>query len=143
MPFIIPFIPLIAAVAGPLLANALGGGSKEKSDSGGSSSQAQQLQAQTTPAATRLFTPDMITKATDTYRQEGLAKWNQILSNMGAGGGTGGPDLTTTIDKQAASMAGALGGLTSASGYGDNPLANMGAILRGVEPGIGAQYPVY
>lgn len=142
MPFIVPFIPLIAAVAGPLLSKALGGGAgADKTDKGGSA--AGGAMAAAAPAAARLFQPDMISKATDQYRQQGMAKWNQILANMGAGGGTGGPDLTSTIDKQAASMAGALGGLTTQSGYGDNPQANLAAILQGVEPSIGAQYPVY
>ena len=37
-----------------------------------------------------LFNPEQIAKATKDYSSAGGAKWNQIMSNMGAGGGTGG-----------------------------------------------------
>lgn len=144
MPFIVPFIPLIAAVAGPLLAKAIGGGGggdtgggKTASPAGGAPAAA----AAAAPAVSKLFSdPNDITKATDQYKQAGLAKWNQIFSNMG--GAPGGVNINDAINSQAESMAGTLGGLTTASGYGDKP-TDIAGILRGAEPGIGAKYPVY
>lgn len=94
------------------------------------------------PAA-KLFTPEQITKVSKDYQSQALAKWNQIMSGMGAGGGTGGPDLTSTIAKQAGDLGGALGGLTQASGYGADGMKNLEAILRGVEPGISPTYSLY
>jgi hypothetical protein len=94
------------------------------------------------PKPKTLFTPEQISKATDTYRNEGSAKWNQIMANMGAGGGTAG-DFSSAIGSQADSLAQALGKLTDQSGYGSDPMAALPAILKGVEGGIGAKYPVY
>ena len=148
MPFIVPFIPLIAAVAGPLLASALGGGSK--SGSSGSSSSSGTTAAATPavapaaaqPAASPLFTnPSDITNWANQYKTNALAKWNQINANMGAGGPAN-DTMTTAIGNQAEAMAGALGGLTTQSGYGDKP-TNTTAILQGLEPGLSAQYPLY
>ena len=93
MPMIIPFIPLIAAVAAPLLSKAIGGATG--GDSGGDKAAAPAQQAAAAQASKNLFNPEQITQAQDRYKQQGTAKWNQILSNMGAGGGTGGPDVTT------------------------------------------------
>lgn len=135
MPMIVPFIPLIAAAAGPLLSKALGPGeAKEKKAAGGSITQ---------PVAKNLFQPDQIKQAQDKYTQTGNAKWNQIMAGMGAGGGTGGPDINTQIGQQASSLGTALGQLNTDSGYGDNPMANLDAILKGVEGGINPKYSVY
>lgn len=133
MPQIAAFIPLITAVAGPLLNKALGGGKEAAAAKGGAAA----------APAKQLFTPDQITQATDRYSKEGNAKWSQIMSNMGAGGGTGGQNYTEAIGNQAKSLGSALGGLTTASGYGDNPMANLDAILRSTERSINPQYAVY
>lgn len=129
MPAIIPFIPLIASVAGPLLSKAIGGGSS----SGGSTSAAAPTATQT---AQKLFTnPADITKAVDNYRNQVTAKWNQIGANMGSA-----PDLSGAIDSQAEAMAAALGGLNTGSGYQAN---NITGAIQGLEPSISAQYPLY
>jgi hypothetical protein len=135
---VMPFIPLIAAAAGPLLAKALGpsGGG---GDSGGGGGAAQQIASK--PKA--LFQPDQIKTATDKYTTENTAKWNQILANMGAAGGTGGPNVTTQIGNQAQALGGALGKLNTESGYGTDPMANLDAIMKGVEGGIGPKYSLY
>lgn len=133
MPQIMPFLPLITAVAGPLASRFLGGGNNNS----GTTSRA------AAPKPKALFAPEQIKQATDRYTSEGNAKWNQIYANMQAAGGTGGPDVTGGITSQADAMSKALGGLTTESGYGDNPLANMDAILRGVEGGINPKYSVY
>ena len=139
MPFIIPFIPLIAAVAGPLLGKALGGGA-EKAEK----APAQQAQQQAAVQASKnLFNPEQIKTAQDRYTNQGTAKWNQIMANMGAGGGTGGPDVPTQIGSQATSLGTALAGLNTDSGYGDQPMNNLDAILKGVEGGIAPKYSVY
>ncbi len=135
MPMIVPFIPLIAAAAGPLLSKALGPGGEAKE---------KVAKAGATPAAAKnLFAPDQIKTAQDKYTQTGNAKWNQIMAGMGAGGGTGGPDINTQIGNQANSLGTALGQLNTDSGYGENPMANMDAILKGVEGGINPKYSVY
>lgn len=143
MPQMMAFIPLIAAVAGPLLSKALGGSSSDSSSKNNSSSNTGQ-QAAALPAVTNLFSsPDQIKQATDRYTQTGTAKWNQILSNMGAAGGTGGPDVSTQIGNQANQLAVALASLNSDSGYGNNPMNNLDAVLRGAESGIAPKYAVY
>jgi len=138
MPQIAAFIPLIAAVAGPLLSKAMGGGGSDKSS--GSTSQV----AAPAPAVKNLFSsPDQIKQATDRYTQTGTAKWNQIMANMGAGGGTGGPDVSTQISQQASQLGNALGLLNTDSGYGSDPMANLDAVLKGAESGIAPKYSVY
>lgn len=137
MPMLIPFIPLIAAVAAPLLSKAIGGAG------GGEAKEAKAPAAAQAAAAKNLFAPEQITQAQDRYKQQGTAKWNQILSNMGAGAGTGGPDVTTQIGQQANSLGTALGQLNTDSGYGENPMNNLDAILKGVEGGISPKYAVY
>ena len=129
MPMLIPFIPLIAAVAAPLLSKAIGGATG--GDSGGDKAAAPAQQAAAVQASKNLFNPEQITQAQDRYKQQGTAKWNQILSNMGAGGGTGGPDVTTQIGNQATSLGTSLAGLNTDSGYGENPMTNLDAILKG------------
>lgn len=91
----------------------------------------------------KLFTPEQVTKITGDYTNKGLSKWGQILSNMGAAGGTGGPDLSTAIGGQAKDLGTALSGLTASSGYGSDGMGQLDAILRGVEPGINPKYSVY
>jgi Mrp family chromosome partitioning ATPase len=140
MPQMMAFLPLITAVAGPLLSKAMGGGGssgKEKS------APAQQIQS-AQPAVKNLFSsPEQIKQATDQYTQQGTAKWNQILAGMGAGGGTGGPDVATQIGNQASQLGTRLGMLNSDSGYGSDPMANLDAIMKGVEGGISPKYSVY
>ncbi len=130
-------VPILTTVGGSLasklVGNLFGGGS-----SGGS-----KLPENVQPKAKALFQPEQIKQATDKYTTEGTAKWNQILANMGAGGGTGGPDVPTQIGTQATSLGGALEKLTDQSGYGADPMANLDAILKGVEGGIGPKYSVY
>jgi len=116
----------------------LGGSSSSDKSSGSSGTAATPQQA-----SRNLFQPDQIKQATDRYTTQGTAKWNQILANMGAGGGTGGPDVTTQIGTQANSLGTALGQLNTDSGYGENPMANLDAILKGVEGGIAPKYSVY
>lgn len=89
----------------------------------------------------KLFSPEQIQKATTEYGKTGEAKWNQILSGMGAGGGTGGPDLTSQIGNQAATMGQKLAELTDASGFGSE--GNINDIMKQLEGGIGAKYSVY
>lgn len=134
-------VPILTSVGGSLASNLVGkmfggGGGKEKK-------QAAPAALLAKPEAKKLFSPEQITSASNRYTQEGGAKWNQILANMGAAGGTGGPDVGTQIGTQASSLRDALGGLTTESGYGDNPMANMDAILKGVEGGINPKYSVY
>jgi len=62
---------------------------------------------------------------------------------MGAGGGTGGPDVSTQIGSQADALSKALGTLTTESGYGESPMNNLDAILKGVEGGINPKYSVF
>lgn len=95
------------------------------------------------PAATgaKLFNPEQVAKATKDYSAAGGAKWNQIMSNMGAGGGTGG-DFSKAIETQAQTMGQKLGELTGESGYGNDP-SQLAQIMKQLEGGIGAQYPVY
>jgi hypothetical protein len=128
---------LVSKLVGSMFGGGGGGGSKQKA------APAQLLQNVQKAAPKTLFQPEQIKQATDKYSSEGTAKWNQILANMGAGGGTGGPDLTTQIGSQADAMGKALGGLTTESGYGDSPTANLDAILKGVEGGISPKYSVY
>src|SRR5580765_1270806 len=85
-----------------------------------------------------LFNPEQIAKATKDYSAAGGAKWNQIMSNMGAGGGTGG-DFSKAIESQAQTMGAKLGELTDQSGYGNDP-GQIQNILKQLEGGIGAQY---
>lgn len=134
MPQLMAFLPLITAVAGPLLSKMTGGGGEK---------QAKEKAAAVPQAAKNLFTPQQITQATDKYGQTGNAKWNQIMAGMGAGGGTGGPDVNTQIGTQANAMGTALGQLNTDSGYGENPMANLDQILKGVEGGISPKYSVY
>lgn len=89
----------------------------------------------------KLFSPEQIAKATTDYGKSGEAKWNQILSGMGAGGGTGGPDLSAQISNQAQTMGQKLAELTDASGYGEQ--GNINDIMKQLEGGIGAKYAVY
>lgn|SRR5574341_2276482 len=138
MPQIMAFLPLITAVAGPLLSKALGGGAGEGKERGGGGPAAQIARARAP-----LFAPSQIKEAQDKYSQTGTAKWNQILAGMGAGGGTGGPDVATQIGSQANQLGSALQGLTTESGYGDSPMGNLDAILKGVESGISPKYSVY
>jgi len=91
-------------------------------------------------AAKALFNPEQIAKATKDYTTQGGAKWNQIYAGMGAGGGTGG-DFSKAIETQAQTMAGKLGELTDQSGYGSDP-GQISQIMKQLEGGIGAQYPV-
>ena len=63
------------------------------------------------------------------------------MSNMGAGGGTGG-DFSKAIETQAAIMGSKLGELTDQSGFGSDP-GQVAQIMKQLEGGIGAQYPVY
>jgi len=134
MPQFMAFLPLISSIAGPLLGKALGGSSNDKSSSN---------VAPAPQAAKNLFLADQIKQATDRYSQEGTAKWNQILSNMGAGGGTGGPDVATQIGSQANQLGTSLGQLNTDSGYGSDPMNNLDAIMKGVEGGINPKYSVY
>lgn len=141
MPAVIPFIPLIAAAAGPLLSKALGPGGATGGGGGGGGG------AAATAKAKPLFTQPQIAQATDKYTSENTAKWNQIIANMGAGGGgqAGSPygDVPGQIGQQATSLGQALGKLTTESGYGENPMANLDAILRGTESGISPRYALY
>jgi hypothetical protein len=117
---------------GKVFSSLFGGGQKQKS-----SGAAQ-------PAATKkLFNPEQIAKVTGDYTKKGEAKWNSILANMGAGGGTGGPDVSTAISGQAQALGSKLGELTDQSGYGSDGMAQIDQILKGLEPGIGAKYSVY
>lgn len=117
---------------GKILGGLFGGG-------GGSKKQAS---SQPAAGTKKLFSPEQVQKATQDYTNQGQAKWGQILSNMGAGGGTGG-DLTGAISNQASTMGQKLSELTDASGYGSDPTANMQQILKDIEGGIGAKYSVY
>lgn len=113
---------------------------------GGQPSAKKQIAAQNAaagPAGGKLFTPEQIGKVTGDYQKQALAKWNQILTNMGAAGGTGGPDLATAIASQAKNLGSSLGGLTGASGFGTDGMANLDQILRSVEPGINPAYALY
>jgi hypothetical protein len=138
-------MPILTTVGSGLLGK-VGGGLVDKLF-GGSSKQnvnPAMTQQQAAPTPKPLFSdPNMIKQATDRYTQQGTAKWNQILANMGAAGGTGGDNLSTAIGSQADALSKALGGLTDQSGYGADPTANMDAILKGAESGIGAKYAVY
>ena len=110
-----------------------GGGSKKSTPSA----------APAAATGNKLFSPKQVSKATGDYTKQGEAKWNQIYGNMGAGGGTGGPDLTGAISSQAKTLGSKLGELTDQSGYGADGMGQLQQILKGVEGGIGAQYPVY
>lgn len=90
-------------------------------------------------AAKKMFTPEQVTQATKDYGAAGTAKWNQILANMGAGGGTGG-DLPAAIQSQATTMGEQLGGVTAGQ-YA--PETSIEQVMRALEGGIGAKYPVY
>ena len=129
-------IPILTTVGGSLASSLIGKAFAPKEKKTSAENVAQQ------PAA-KLFNPQQISKATDQYKSEAGAKWNQILSNMGAGGGTGAGDVTSTIGSQADQLAAALGGLTTESGYGSSPDANMGSIMAGVEKGINPKYALY
>lgn len=89
----------------------------------------------------KLFTPEQVAKATQDYQTQGGAKWGQILANMGAAGGTGG-DFSKAIETQAQTMGAKLGELTDQSGYGNDP-SQIAQIMKQLEGGIGAQYPIY
>jgi len=108
-----------------------GGNNNNKSSSGPSA-----------PAAKKLFSPEQVQKVTKDYTSQGGAKWNQILANMGAGGGTG-QDLTGAIESQAQTLGSQLGELTDQSGYGADGQGQLSQILKNLEGGIGAKYPVY
>jgi hypothetical protein len=110
-----------------------GGGSKSSGGGGGGGGSS---------ANKKLFTPEQVSQVTKDYGSQGLAKWNQIMAGMGAGGGTG-DSLTQAIQSQADAMGKSLSGLTQSSGYGSDGMAQLEAILKGVEPGIGAKYPLY
>lgn len=125
---------LFTKVAGGLMDKAFSGGGKEKK--GADLTQAVKPRAP-------LFAPSQIKQAQDQYTQQGNAKWNQIMAGMGAGGGTGGPDVTGQIGTQANALGSALQGLTTESGFGDNPMSNLDAILKSVEGGINPKYSVY
>lgn len=109
-----------------------GGGKKQPSGGGGGGS----------APGKKLFTPEQVTKATKDYTSQGTAKWNQILANMGAAGGTGG-DLSTAIADQAKQLEGKLSGLTDASGYGSDGMGQMQQILASVEKGLSPKYSVF
>lgn len=111
-----------------------GGGGKQKSSGGGGN--------QAAAATKALFSPEQVTKNVADYKTQGGAKWNQILANMGAGGGTGG-DVTGAISSQADQFGKALGALTDQSGYGSDPTSQMQQILKSVEGGITPKYSVY
>lgn len=136
MPQIIPFIPLIASVAGPLMSKLIGGSDSSSSSGGGSKSV-------TTAAPKQLFNADQIKSAQDQYTTTGNAKWNQILANMGGGDPNAVSGVSSAISDQAKALGTSLGGLTTASGYGSDPMANLAGILSGVEGGIDAKYKVY
>lgn len=110
-----------------------GGGQKQAKPESGAAGAA---------GAKKLFTPEMIAKATKDYGTQGTAKWNQIMTGMGAGGGTGG-DITGAIQSQASQLGQALGGLTDQSGYGSDPTSQMQQILKSVESGFNPKYSVY
>ncbi len=135
MPMIIPFIPLIAAAI-PAIMSATGAGKEKGGGEGGGAAAAK-------AKAAPLFAPSQIKQAQDQYTQQGGAKWNQIMSGMGAGGGTGGPNITEQIGNQAAQLGQGLGALTTESGYGSDPSANMQGILKNVESGFAPKYGVY
>lgn len=109
---------------------------------GGSSSKQKSSAAAPAAAAKALFSPEQVTKNVADYKTQGGAKWNQILANMGAGGGTGG-DVTGAISSQADQFGKALGALTDQSGYGSDPTSQMQQILKSVEGGITPKYSVY
>ncbi len=111
-----------------------GGGGSSGGGGGGGGGKAE--------ATKKLFTPEMVSKATTDYTNRGTAKWNQIMSGMGAGGGTGG-DIPGAIQGQAKTVGEKLAELTTGSGYGTDASANMDQILKGVEGGIGAKYPIF
>lgn len=135
MPAVIPFIPLIASVAGPLLGKALGGGG----DSGGSKGGG----GVTNAAPKKLFNPEQIKSAQDQYATQGNAKWNQILANMGGGDPNATAGVSSAISDQAKQMGTSLGGLTTESGYGSDGMANLGGILSALEGGVNPKYKVY
>jgi hypothetical protein len=112
------------------LGKALGGSSNDKSSNVAPAPQ----------AAKNLFQPDQIKQATDQYSRENIAKWNQINAGMGAGGGTGGPDVNTTIGNQANEMGTWLAGLNTDSGYGSDPMANLPSIFKAGDSAINSKY---
>lgn len=108
---------------------------------GGGAKQAKAApQAAAAAAGKKLFTPEQVKTATGDYSKQGEAKWNQIMSGMGAGGGTGG-DFSNAIQNQASTLGSKLSELTDQSGYGAE--GNIGDIMKQLEGGIGAQYKVY
>ena len=115
-----------------LIKGIFGGGGQKSSGGGGGGG----------GAAKKLFTPEQVQKVTKDYTSQGGAKWNQILANMGAGGGTG-QDLTGAIESQAQALGSQLGELNTGSGYGEDGMSQLSNILKSLEGGIGAKYPVY
>ena len=109
-----------------------GGGGSKKVETSGSA-----------PAAKKLFSPEQVQQVTKNYGRDAGAKWNQIMAGMQAGGGTGGPDLSATIQNQASTLGGKLGELTTASGYGEDGMGQAQNILRDLEKGAGFQYNLY
>ena len=111
-----------------------GGGDKPKQQASGGEAQA--------AAAKKLFAPEQIQKITKDYGAQGGAKWNQVFANSGMGAGTGG-DFNSAIQSQADTLGSKIGELTDQSGYGGDGMGQLQNILKGVEGGIGAKYPVY
>jgi|SRR6185295_12021745 len=116
---------------GNFFKNLFGGGGSSKPSGGGGGG-----------ANKKLFTPEQVSQVSKDYSSQGLAKWNQIMAGMEAGGGTG-DNLTQAIQSQADAMGKSLSGLTQSSGYGSDGMAQLESILKGIEPGIGAKYPLY
>ncbi len=119
---------------GSVFKGLFGGGSKSTPNMGG---------AKTNSAAgSKLFSPEQVAQATKDYTSTGTAKWNQIMANMGAGGGTG-EDFTGAIADQAKTLGGKLSELTDSSGYGNDGMSQLQQIMRSLEGDIGAKYSVY
>jgi hypothetical protein len=119
--------------------------SKAIGGAGGGEAKADKAAAAPAQAAAvkNLFQPEQITQAQDQYKKAGLAKWNQIGANMGAGPAPGQPSYSDAINNQASSLGTQLGQLNTDSGFGDQPMNNLDAIMKSAEGGIGAKYPVY
>ena len=102
MPAVIPFIPLIASVAGPLLSKAIGGGGAK---TGGGSSPAPAAAPNAMSAAGVSAAPG--TNPAD-YKNQETAYWQQLFAGTGQGlpGGALPPGVQENIDKQASLLGG-------------------------------------
>src|SRR5262245_55252726 len=107
-------IPILTSVGGAL-GSKLVGKAVDSIGGGGKKEAAPEVLKKAAP----LFAPSQIVQAQDRYKQMGIPKWNQVSANMG---GTTGPDVPTQIGSQADMLGKTLGGLTTDSGYGDNPM---------------------